>query len=256
MLSYICNRVGEFNFLFDIIDEEYDFSNTKTKTFLFDRYNNNFNKKQIILRYSLINEEIKELQEALYNSDIIETIDALCDILYVVAGAKVYFNYKDNDKEYIMISNNQSLNVYETKILFQNNFNDISKIITDMDSESVKLNNITNLIINKYYDNEIILNYNKHLDSIIKYVFDISLLLNINIIKFFDIVHKSNMSKICLSENEAIQTIENYLKDIQKRYITPTYRKKYLKNKVYYIIYDENTTKILKNINYTSAYFI
>jgi len=45
MLSYICNRVGEFNFLFDVIDEEYDFSNTKTKTFLFDRYNNNFNKK-------------------------------------------------------------------------------------------------------------------------------------------------------------------------------------------------------------------
>jgi len=154
-----------------------------------------------------------------------------------------------------MNSNNQKLNVYETKILFQNNFNNISKIITDIESESVKLNNITNTIVNKYYDNEIILNYNKYLDSIIKYVFDISLLLNINIIKFFDIVHKSNMSKICLSENEAIQTIENYLKDIQKRYITPTYRKKYLKNKVYYIVYDENTTKILKNINYNSVYF-
>ena len=256
MLSYICNLVGEFNFLFDVIDEEYNFSNTITKTFLFDKNNYNFNKKQVILRYSLIHEEIQELRDAFNNSDIIETIDALCDILYVVAGAKVYFNYKDDDVDYIMNSDTQRLNVYETKILFQNNFNDINKIIIDMELECKKLNDITDLIINNDCDNEIILNYNKYLDIIIKYVFDISFLLNINIIKFFDIVHKSNMSKICLSENEAIKTIENYLEDIQKRYKTPSYRKKCLKNKDYYIIYDEKTTKILKNMNYTSVYFI
>ena len=256
MLSYICNLVGEFNFLFGVIDEEYDFSSTETKTFLFDKNNNNFNKKQVILRYSLIFEEIKELNEAIHNGDIIETIDALCDILYVVAGAKVYFNYKDDDLNYIMNSDNQKLNVYETKILFQNNFDIVHKTSIDMELECTKIKDITDLIINKYYDNEIIFNYNQYLNNIIKYVFEISLLLNINIIKFFDIVHKSNMSKICLYENEAIQTIQNYLKDTEKRYKTPTYRKKCLKNIVYYIIYDENTNKILKNINYTSVYFI
>lgn len=43
------------------------------------------------LRVSLIAEELKELQEAIENQDIVEIADALCDIQYVLSGAVLEF---------------------------------------------------------------------------------------------------------------------------------------------------------------------
>jgi len=43
------------------------------------------------LRISLIEEELKELEEAVKNRDIIEIADALCDIQYVLSGAVLEF---------------------------------------------------------------------------------------------------------------------------------------------------------------------
>ena len=43
------------------------------------------------LRISLIDEELKELEEAVKNKDIIEVADALCDIQYVLSGAILEF---------------------------------------------------------------------------------------------------------------------------------------------------------------------
>ena len=43
--------------------------------------------KIINLRYSLIEEELSELKEAIKNKDIVEVADALTDILYVTYGA-------------------------------------------------------------------------------------------------------------------------------------------------------------------------
>jgi predicted HAD superfamily Cof-like phosphohydrolase len=43
------------------------------------------------LRVSLIEEELKELEEAVRNKDIIEVADALCDIQYVLSGAILEF---------------------------------------------------------------------------------------------------------------------------------------------------------------------
>jgi predicted HAD superfamily Cof-like phosphohydrolase len=40
-----------------------------------------------LLRYYLIHEELQELKEALDDDDIVETADALTDLLYVVYGA-------------------------------------------------------------------------------------------------------------------------------------------------------------------------
>lgn len=39
------------------------------------------------LRISLLAEELKELQEAVENDDLVEVADALCDLQYVLAGA-------------------------------------------------------------------------------------------------------------------------------------------------------------------------
>ena len=39
------------------------------------------------LRVSLLAEELKELQQAIADNDIVEIADALCDLQYVLAGA-------------------------------------------------------------------------------------------------------------------------------------------------------------------------
>ncbi len=69
----------------------------------------------------------------------------------------------------------------------------------------------------------------------------------INLDKTFDEVHDSNMTKACKTEEEAIETI-NYIKKTQPRYKDPSY--KISKDGKYYIIYDKETGKILKNKNY------
>ena len=43
------------------------------------------------LRVSLIAEELKELQEAIDDKDLVEVADALCDIQYVLSGAILEF---------------------------------------------------------------------------------------------------------------------------------------------------------------------
>jgi predicted HAD superfamily Cof-like phosphohydrolase len=62
--------------------------------------------------------------------------------------------------------------------------------------------------------------------------------------KGFDLVHKSNMTKACLTEEEAIATVENYKNDT--RYDSPAYKK----SGDYYIVYNKSSGKILKSINY------
>jgi len=46
-----------------------------------------FNKEQFGLYVNLIEEEFKELKEAINNNDLVETLDALEDILVVTIGA-------------------------------------------------------------------------------------------------------------------------------------------------------------------------
>ncbi|MBV6643836.1 MAG: nucleoside triphosphate pyrophosphohydrolase family protein [Cyclobacteriaceae bacterium] len=43
------------------------------------------------LRVSLISEELKELEEAIQDGDLVEVADALCDIQYVLSGAVLEF---------------------------------------------------------------------------------------------------------------------------------------------------------------------
>lgn len=122
-------------------------------------------KKLLEYRLSLIREEVQELEDSVKNSDFIEVIDALTDILYVTLGAFTA--------------------------------------------------------------------------------------IGVNADKCFDIVHSSNMSKICLTEQEAKDTIEFYLKDPEHRYDTPEYKKQGDK----FIVFNRSTMKILKSINYKPASF-
>ena len=118
-------------------------------------------------RLSLINEEVKELDDAIHNKDFKETIDALTDILYVVYGAYSAFG--------------------------------------------------------------------------------------INADNAFDIVHQSNMSKLCKTEEDAIETVKRYKNEIPQRYDSPNYRK--ADDDIHWVVYHESTMKILKNFKYNPADF-
>jgi predicted HAD superfamily Cof-like phosphohydrolase len=121
--------------------------------------------KLVNYRLKLILEEVDEFKESIVNKDFKESIDALCDILYVTYGAFTAFGV-DADKA-------------------------------------------------------------------------------------FDIVQKSNMSKLCRTKEEAIETVKTYESDT--RYDSPDFRLS--DNGKDYVVFNRNTKKILKSIAYTPADF-
>lgn len=119
-------------------------------------------------RLKLIREEVAELEQACIDHNIVETIDALADIIYVVQG---------------MASS-----------------------------------------------------------------------LGINLDKAFDIVHQSNMSKVCKDEDEAQRTVAYYEANRGVLgYDSPAYRKS--ADGRFFVVYNKSTMKILKSVNYTRADF-
>lgn len=54
--------------------------------------------KRCALRVSLIAEELKELEEAIQQNDLVEVADALCDIQYVLSGAILEFGLGEKFK--------------------------------------------------------------------------------------------------------------------------------------------------------------
>ena len=78
----------------------------------------------------------------------------------------------------------------------------------------------------------------------------------INADKDYKEVHESNMTKLCINEEEAKKTVEDYknkFKNGDEKYDSPNYKKS--KDGIHYIVYNESTGKILKNINYKKVNF-
>lgn len=264
----ICLCVSEFNYLFGVINYNYDPSNTIIFKNLFDKNSSEYNLTQVKLRYNLIKEESFELIDSIEKKDVIEIIDALADILYVVAGAKVYFNLP-NDLVNSRLLNDKLLKINEL-------YNPLTTESVQLISQSVRdnklkfnewkeklahlvllLQNLTEFIIHKYeeFNPKIIIEYSNILDDIVCLVFEISNFIKIDIFEIFMIVHKSNMSKVCTDELTAIETVQWY-KQNEIRYSNPTFRTIEFNNNIFWIIYDEETKKILKSIKYCSAKFI
>ena len=71
--------------------------------------------------------------------------------------------------------------------------------------------------------------------------------------KDFDVIHKSNMTKLCKTEDEAKETVKWYKDNKLSVYDSPNYR---LSNdKIHWVVYNESTGKILKSINYQPVKF-
>ena len=56
--------------------------------------------KRCDLRVNLLQEEVNELKEAIASNDLVEVIDALCDIQYVLSGAVLEFGVGDSFKRF------------------------------------------------------------------------------------------------------------------------------------------------------------
>lgn len=67
----------------------------------------------------------------------------------------------------------------------------------------------------------------------------------------YQIVHSSNMTKICKTEEEAKETVEWYKKNKLDVYDSPNYKK--ASDDKHWIVYNESTGKVLKSINYLPA---
>ena len=222
------------------------------------------NPKLVDLKYSLIDEEINELVEAYNNNDIVEIIDALSDIKYVLHGMASAFGINMDlvFKHY--------LDVYVSSIKKQNgsNFNIINSHYNFNNHVKNYKNNIKLVNIKKNLDEFIVIiqNINSNFKTIIEtcnieslrinlckllyYVNKMGAYIGVNLDESFKIVHDSNMSKVCESEELAKETVGWYLEN-DTRYKTPAYRE----SEFGWIVYNEDTGKILKSIKYIPADF-
>ena len=229
----------------------------------------NENNDTATLRYNLIHEEVTELEDALKAHDFVEVIDALTDILYVVYGAGATFGI-DLQKSFVQYCLNEKIlncNIENgthfenimgggTKIKLSpimkncfNNEHDMEYINSIVSYMKVGLATLQNILIK---------NINPHkleasLHNINYYVYNLGKYLKIDLDKCFDIVHSSNMSKVCNSLSEAEETVEWY-KNNETRYDSPKlFESRNFPGK--YLVRNESTGKALKSINYTPANF-
>jgi predicted HAD superfamily Cof-like phosphohydrolase len=227
------------------------------------------NKDTARLRYNLIHEEITELEDALKAQDFIEVIDALTDILYVVYGAGATFGI-DLQKSFVQYCLNEKIlncNIENgthfeniigggTKIklshIMKNCFNnkgDMEYVNSIVSYMKVGLEELENILIKNISPNKL----ESSLHYINYLVYNLGKYLKIDLDKSFDIVHNSNMSKVCSSHSEAEDTVEWY-KNNESRYDSPKlFESKNFPGK--YLVRNESTGKALKSINYTPANF-
>lgn len=211
----------------------------------YDIFNNNI--KLVKFRVSLIEEEINELFEACDKKDLIEAIDAIADTMYVVYGAfhviglnydkysaKMAYTHFRHDVKHDDIFDNDYI-AFELKTCL----NDLKDSLSEINSKYIKES--TN-DCNGTYDSFVIL-----LDEIIVYCYSIASLFRINIDECFNEVHRSNMTKVCIDEETAKQSVEWY-KNNDSRYKDPSYRKS--TNSKYWVVFDNGSSKILKSVKF------
>jgi len=223
------------------------------------------------LKYGLVDEEVNELIDAYMENDIVEIVDALCDIKYVLYGMAAAFgiNMDDEFKQYISRFKSNSINP-ETPD-FSKNMGDFEMVNSHNDYKysvknykynvknvEFKTNNNNVLTIIKQLNHSLKINTNNSafdemtndLCKLLYFVNKMGCDIGINLDEAFDIVHSSNMSKVCPSEDLAKETVAWYVAN-DVRYKTPDYRE----SEYGWVVFNKDTGKILKSIKYTPADF-
>lgn len=219
---------------FDLVGQFHEvFGHPQRKDLYFDCFT--VDPKLIPFRISLINEELKEFTSALEKKDVVEMADALCDLAYVSYGAGhclgINLNSQLESLGIDVSSSNQSYNVDED-VLIKNEL-----IIHDC---LKKINNVISDFVGSA-ESEDLPEMGDYLSKLLDNVYSLGHKLGFDMNKMFREVHRSNMTKVCNNIEDAKQSIDFYEKE--GRYQKPTIR---IKGE-YYVIFDSETTKILKN---------
>lgn len=90
------------------------------------------------------------------------------------------------------------------------------------------------------------------LSDLLYVVYGMGASLGINLDGAFDIVHSSNMSKVCMTEEDANITVQKYNNEVPQRYDSP-YCYKLGPNT--YIVKNKSTQKVLKSHKYVEVNF-
>jgi predicted HAD superfamily Cof-like phosphohydrolase len=213
------------------------------KAFDFPQYDDLDDLKTQKLRLDLIKEEITELQDAYKINDTIEEMDACADILYVAYGmAYTYKINSDNFLEYLITNKQQTLfeNIKTNQVECKSKLDFINLIDGQFKKLCECCNNKSKEWINA-------------LHNIIIYVYDFQVVSKYDSDKIFSLVHSSNMSKLCVSEEEAQKTVDKYKQEYdngKSPYDSPIYQR--LDNGLY-VIKNKSSGKALKSINYTKV---
>ena len=187
----------------------------------------NENQKLIDLRVNLCVEEVNELSDAFKDKNFTEVVDALTDELYILYGAGSSFGedlddlfrkyikthhsdavFKDNETNFELLKrvlqNNPLDNQFIKEDIQKDLFNDtIPKNIVMLHSFIVNyIEDLKKSNNEKNYDMMIEL-----LVCLLYHTYKMGIQPGINLDTSFDIVHRSNMSKLCSTEKEAKDTV-------------------------------------------------
>ena len=203
------------------------------------------NTKVAKLRCDLILEEsINEFQKALQKNDIIEQLDSIADALYVLYG--LCYTYSFDPDEYVKLVNVLNVNDMSSYEIIKYRFNPTEINVQTIYKENCDLERMLRKAMLE--DKDIETTYITTMCMIVN-SYKLGILLRYNIDKLFDIVHNSNMSKLCKTYFEAKQTVESYKTKIANG--DNTYDTPYCyENNGYFIVKNKSTGKSLKSINY------
>ena len=205
------------------------------------------NTKVAKLRCDLIKEEsINEFTKAYHENNTVEMLDSIADALYVLYG--LCYTYKFDPDHYMrLVYGSEYPSNYEN---IKNHYSGIGNVL-DIHNENCELE--VTLRKAMLEDKDIVTVYITTMCMIVN-EYKLGILLGYNVDKVFDIVHSSNMSKVCRTQQEAQDTVQSYLNKIasgDNTYDSPYY----YENNGYYIVKNKSTGKSLKSINYTAVKF-
>lgn len=193
--------------------------------------------KLVPFRLSLMNEELKEFKEAYNNHDIFEMADALADLSYVTLGTghALGINLDKTLQSLNLSIMSQKKITPRKRSIFKSKM--ICEYVDDL-YEIIKSNMSLLGFYTKLKDLNVIATY---LAYILFFTYKLGHYLKFQMDEIFREVHRSNMTKVCDNIDDAKESIKRYTEE--GRYSEPKYRKK----DNYYVIYDNATSKILKN---------
>ena len=202
------------------------------------------------LRYDLIVEEgIVEFKKAVKENNKIEMLDSIADHLYVLYG--LCYTYGFNPDSYVRMTFNfnkktrfTEKNLTNYELIYNSDFTTSND---DIFSENCELVDLLKKALLE--DKDIVDTYIITMCLIVN-TYKLGINLKIDVDRLFDIVHSSNMSKVCKTEHDAKLTVHYYERNYasgNSPYDTPYY----YENKGYYLIKNKSTGKSLKSIYYT-----